>query len=50
MVGDGYTGEGTLRVLISNSEKYREEVVIQGAIRSGEIIKMALEGYGFKNE
>lgn len=49
VVGDGYTGEGTLRALIGNLEKYREEeVVIQGAIRSGEIIKMALEGYGFK--
>lgn len=49
VVGEGYAGEGTLRALISNLEKYREEeIVIQGAIRGGEIVKMALEGYGFK--
>lgn len=49
VVGEGYTGEGTLRTLISNLEKYKEkEIVILGAIRGGEIIKMALEGYGFK--
>ena len=50
VIGDGYTGEGPLRALISKLEKYKEEeIIIQGAIRGGEIIKMALEGYGFKN-
>lgn len=49
VVGNGYTGEGTLRTLIKNLEKYREEeIVILGAIRGGELAKMALEGYGFK--